>query len=93
MRIRRFRYALSISAAATLLAGCGGSQPPIGAPATSAQASRADRLTHYFPTTVSYQVLHRFGRHANPEVAPLFWTRNRPFLCDDLADYAAFLVG
>jgi len=29
--IRRTRFALGISAAA-LLAGCGGSQPPIGAP-------------------------------------------------------------
>ena len=26
------RYALTIGAAAALLAGCGGSQPPIGAP-------------------------------------------------------------
>ena len=30
---------------------------------------------------------------ASAEVAPVFWTRNRPFLCDDLADYAAFSVG
>jgi hypothetical protein len=39
--------ALSICVAAALLAGCGGSQPPIGAPGamplTSALATRADR--------------------------------------------------
>ncbi len=40
-------YVLSISAGAALLAGCGGSQPPIGAPGampqTTALATRADR--------------------------------------------------
>jgi hypothetical protein len=40
----------------------------------------------------SLQVLGK-GRRAILEVAPVFWTRNRPFLCDDLADYAAFSVG
>jgi hypothetical protein len=35
------RYAVSISIAAALLAGCGGSQPPVAAPgATSQQAVR-----------------------------------------------------
>ncbi|MFZ0033078.1 MAG: choice-of-anchor tandem repeat GloVer-containing protein, partial [Candidatus Cybelea sp.] len=65
--------AISSSVTAALLAGCGVlrqaqdyTQPPIGAPATSAQASRVDRFAHHFPTTLSYQVLHRFGRHANP---------------------------
>jgi hypothetical protein len=41
------RYAASISAAAALLAGCGGSQPPIGAPGampqTAALAVHTDR--------------------------------------------------
>ncbi len=32
------RYALAISAASTLLAGCGGSQPPIGAPGAMPQS-------------------------------------------------------
>jgi len=45
------RYALSLSAAATLLAGCGGSQPPIGAPGampqTSALGAYADRGTSW----------------------------------------------
>ncbi|MGC1986425.1 MAG: choice-of-anchor tandem repeat GloVer-containing protein [Candidatus Cybelea sp.] len=40
-------------------------QPAIGAPATSAKASRTDRVAYRFPTTSSYRVLHRFGRHAN----------------------------
>jgi hypothetical protein len=33
------RCALSICAAAAMLAGCGGSQPPIGAPGAMAQTS------------------------------------------------------
>jgi len=37
MRIRGFRFALSSCVAAALLAGCGGSQPPIGGPGTSNQ--------------------------------------------------------
>jgi len=32
VEIRGFQYALSSCAAAALLAGCGGSQPPVGAP-------------------------------------------------------------
>lgn len=59
-------YVLSLGGAAALLAACGGSQPPIGAPATSAQASSRNRIARRFPTTSSYQVLHRFGRHADP---------------------------
>jgi len=47
MRIRGFRYPLSSSVAAALLAACGGSQPPIGGagatPQTSAIAAHADR--------------------------------------------------
>jgi hypothetical protein len=48
MRILDFsRYALTSCAAAAMLAGCGGSQPPIGAPGampqTSAVATRAER--------------------------------------------------
>lgn len=48
---------LTIGLAALLLADCAARNdvPPIGAPATSAQALRA-------PTS-SFQVLHRFGRH------------------------------
>jgi hypothetical protein len=38
MRISGFgRYAISSSIAVAMLAGCGGSQPPIGAPAATAQ--------------------------------------------------------
>jgi hypothetical protein len=33
------RFALSVGAAAALLAGCGGSQPPIGAPGVMPQTS------------------------------------------------------
>jgi hypothetical protein len=47
------RFALAISAAA-LLAGCGGSQPPIGAPGAM---PRDDRLV----TRRSSMVVHTFG--------------------------------
>lgn len=56
-------YGLSISAASALLAGCGGSQPPVGAPATSAQAWRTHRVVRHSGLTSSYQVLHRFARN------------------------------
>jgi hypothetical protein len=40
MKISDFgRYALSSCVAATMLAGCGGSQPPIGAPGAMPQSS------------------------------------------------------
>lgn len=55
-----------IIGAAVLLAACSGAQPPIGAPATSVQAPRAEGATRRFPTTPAYQVLHRFGRHDDP---------------------------
>lgn len=68
MTISRISLALSISAAAAFLAACGGSQPPIGAPPTSAQPSRSDGMTHHASATPSYQVLYRFKRShgANP---------------------------
>jgi uncharacterized repeat protein (TIGR03803 family) len=48
------RYALSIGAAAVLLAGCGGSQPPIGGPGAMPQVlARAPRS--------SYRVVYSFG--------------------------------
>jgi uncharacterized repeat protein (TIGR03803 family) len=62
------RYVLSSCMAAALLAGCGGSQP-IGAPGAIPQVRlsgppRATSLRSL--STSSYQVLFRFGRHANP---------------------------
>lgn len=44
------RYAFTISAAVALLAGCGASQPLIGAPGPSVRA----------PATAAFQVLHKF---------------------------------
>ncbi|MGB8907342.1 MAG: choice-of-anchor tandem repeat GloVer-containing protein [Candidatus Cybelea sp.] len=55
------RYAFSISVAAALLAACGGSQPPIGAPGATAQ-SRALGATQRRP---EYTVLYSFG--ASPD--------------------------
>ncbi|MFZ0363197.1 MAG: choice-of-anchor tandem repeat GloVer-containing protein, partial [Candidatus Cybelea sp.] len=48
------RRALTIGAAATLFAGCGGSQPLISASGTMQQSSRV-------PRSLSYEVLHRFS--------------------------------
>jgi uncharacterized repeat protein (TIGR03803 family) len=59
------RYALSLSVVPALLAGCGGSQPPIGAPgamplrATTA-VGRSDK--HPVRGMLSYQVLFQFSR-------------------------------
>jgi hypothetical protein len=50
------RYVLSISAVAALLAGCGGSQPPIGAPGAMLQttiAVRAGQRSGFGPSSVS----------------------------------------
>jgi uncharacterized repeat protein (TIGR03803 family) len=54
---------------ATLLAGCGGSQPPIGAPGAMWQSiERAPtRTAARRVPSLSYQVLHRFTLHGNPE--------------------------
>lgn len=52
MRISGFsHYTFSSCVAAALLAGCGGSQPPVGAPGAMARTS----------TSYSYKVLLRFG--------------------------------
>ncbi len=48
------RSALSIGAAAALLAGCGGSQPPIGAPGSETQTAAT-------PDVKLFRVLYRFG--------------------------------
>jgi hypothetical protein len=61
------RYALYISAAAALLAGCGGSQPPVAAQGvtplrTTPALGRSIKLP--VRSTLSYQVLFRFGRMA-----------------------------
>jgi hypothetical protein len=52
-------YTLSACAAAAVLAGCGGSQPPIGAPGAKPQASRiatrADRGKSWMLPEASYE--------------------------------------
>ena len=53
-------YALTIGMAYVLLAGCGGSQPPIGAPSLMPQ----DRV---HPASSSYNVLYRFDEYPNGE--------------------------
>ncbi len=61
MRVTVFsNYALSACVAGVLLAGCGGSQPPIGAP------SAAFRNATSSP---SYRVLHRFSRNGDTAAA------------------------
>lgn len=63
------RYAFCAYVVAALLAGCGGSQAPIGAPDAMPQGSlsgppRATALRRQ--STSYYQVLFRFGSRANP---------------------------
>jgi uncharacterized repeat protein (TIGR03803 family) len=64
VRIARFGYALSLSAAA-LLAACGGSEPLISAsgaiPPTTAARTRAD---------ARYEVLYSFGTHDDDGASP-----------------------
>lgn len=62
------RFALSVGSAITLLAGCGGSQSPIGAPSTIAQISGitpARSQVHRSLRASSYNVLHSFD--GNPD--------------------------
>jgi uncharacterized repeat protein (TIGR03803 family) len=60
------RFALNGCVAGAMLAGCGGSQPPIGVPgAISQTSSSAPARTPVLrrATSSSYEVLQRFGRH------------------------------
>jgi hypothetical protein len=62
------RYALSVGTAAALLAGCGGSQPPVGAPGamsqTSALAMHADRDESWMlPEAASDALLYVVDQH------------------------------
>lgn len=67
------RSALGICAAVTMLSGCGGLQPPIGAPgaalqnAAKAAPESADATTkpHRIVPASSYQVLYMFGPRRN----------------------------
>jgi hypothetical protein len=59
-----YRYAFTVSVAAALLAGCGGSQPPIGAPDAMLPQS-APAIAHApVPSSSSngYKVLYSFNR-------------------------------
>ena len=66
------RYALSSCVAAALLAGCGGSQPPIGAPGALALQSQAASEQHriYVTTNPGYQILtyKLDGEQTPPEI-------------------------
>ncbi len=58
------RSVLSICVAAAMLAGCGGSQPPIGAPGAMPRASAVTAVRaihHATPASSYYQTLHSFG--------------------------------
>ena len=75
MRIKdAVHYALSSCVAATMLAGCGGSQPPIGAPGAMQQsagitapesAAAARTVVHrpYHAGPLSYELLYSFRAH------------------------------
>jgi uncharacterized repeat protein (TIGR03803 family) len=66
--------ALSVSVAAALLAGCGGSPPPIGAPGVTPQNSIAPARVRVHPISSgwSYRILLKFhGRLGHHSRAPL----------------------
>ena len=72
MRTLLSRYALSVSAAA-MLAGCGGSQPPIGAPGAVPQASTNAthaELTTLTRPTITYGLLYSFKPGSGDGVDP-----------------------
>jgi hypothetical protein len=57
-------YALSSCAAAAMLAGCGGSQPPIGTPGAMPQSSAlasAHAMASRARTSPAYTVVHYFN--------------------------------
>jgi uncharacterized repeat protein (TIGR03803 family) len=66
------RYAFSISAAAALLAGCGGSEPPIGAPEPLVRRA-----------TSNYQVIYNF-QGGNDGVFPASWAAPLAVLNNEL---------
>ncbi|MGA8533827.1 MAG: choice-of-anchor tandem repeat GloVer-containing protein [Candidatus Tumulicola sp.] len=57
------RYALSLSAAAVLLAGCGESQPPLSVPAAGLTPQQS-------LTSQAYHILHEFGKSAGDGTNP-----------------------
>jgi uncharacterized repeat protein (TIGR03803 family) len=70
------RYAVSISVAVALLAGCGGSQPPVGVPGAMPQppavAPNSTMAHHSGATSSSYQIVYRFAGGAdgqNPQAS------------------------
>jgi uncharacterized repeat protein (TIGR03803 family) len=74
MRIRGFRHALSSCVAAALLAGCGGSQPPIGAPGamplSRAIMSTRTAVRQHGSASSSYHVLYSFGSSLSDGISP-----------------------
>lgn len=65
-RLNLGRGALSVCVAAALLAGCGGSQLPIGAPGALARGSELVAR----PNSARYKVVYSFANGIQP-VAPL----------------------
>ncbi len=55
------RFTLTIGVAATLLAACGGSQPPLGAPGAMAQPLSAGGTGHRLRADHAYLTLYSFG--------------------------------
>ena len=66
------KYALSVGVAAALLAGCAGSQPPIGAPGampqTSALATHADSGTSWMLRGAKNEDLLYVSNHSSDTV-------------------------
>jgi hypothetical protein len=63
-------YSLCLSIGIAMLAGCGGSQPPIGAPGATRQNSALAART----TSSNYKVLYSFGALPTEREHPPFGT-------------------
>ena len=90
------RYALSSCVVAAMLAGCGGSQPPIGAPGAmpgaSAIATHADRGTSWMvPSTASQDLTDAISAHRS-EYHQLFVFGTSSGKCPDGANPYGNLV-
>ena len=59
------RFAVTIGAATALLAGCGGSQPPLAAPGSMPQSRVGAQHGSRRSTGPSYAILYRFRGHAD----------------------------
>jgi NHL repeat len=86
-RFRRTHYAFSIGTAAALLAGCGGSQPPIGAPGAMSQSALSRVVAPWMRRFIQDSRVATIYRGATPSwIAPGASTQNLLYVSNGGAD-------